>query len=134
MNFDTPLTEAQCLATRIASSATNALEDLDWYAIAVGHGVIRDKNIEGYVEHTGAALARGRAQQFDAARLVILVNSQTEALRRLFSLSAYAVDQLRLLAAQMQVPANEDFACMATLGGMQEQIKSLFPGEEFPGE
>jgi hypothetical protein len=134
MSFDTPLTEAQCLATRIATSASNTVEDLDWYAMAVGHGVIRDKNIEGYVEHTSAALARGRAQQFDAARLATLVNSQTQALRRLFSLSTYVVDQLRFLAAQMQVPANEDFVCMATLGDMQEQIKALFPGEEFPGD
>jgi hypothetical protein len=74
------------------------------------------------------------AMQFDAQRVAALVQVQDAALRRLYSLSLYTVDSLRLTAsttpgAQPGASVQGLDAALETLADIQELIQTLFPGD-----
>jgi hypothetical protein len=121
--------ELECLAARLVGGLNEVVEDTrtlpDLFA-CVNHWVPNFQTPDA----AATVLLTARALQFDVVRLASLVQAHDAALRRLYSLSLYAVDNLRLAGAPTEGPQVQGLqAGLATLADMQEVIEGLFPGD-----
>lgn len=133
----TLITEPECIAMRLVEATEDAVVDTQ----ALNYLFECAKTWAPGKPHPAAIADMQQwacSMQFDAQRLQTLVQGQTQALRRLYSLSLYAVDCLRIadgLNPQAPPVAVEHLAaCINTLADMQEAIAALFPGEKILGD
>ncbi len=120
-------TEQQVLAKQCVAIADAAVVDAKSLEMLIEllPAANQDAAREALTAHTYAL----RELQFCARRLVKSADDQANVLERIYAISLYAVDQMRFLAAGMQVPANDDFGCLEELAQIQELIEPIFPGE-----
>ena len=126
-------TELQCLANRLAQDAPDVINDLYTMANALSVGPFDESECGAWSATLSILAEKVRAMQFDAERLRMLVDGQTQALRDLFTKTIHMVDDLRASAAIDGGWSDSLNNAMAHVGDLQQAICDEFPGEEFPG-
>jgi hypothetical protein len=117
--------ELECLAARLVNDSEDAVACVEQvpHLLAAAAGWSPEHETPDMVTDMVLGV---RTLQFDAIRLAALVQAHDAALRRLYSLSLYAVDNLRMGQAGIDIGMS---VCMETLADMQEVLQDLFPGD-----
>lgn len=120
--------ELECLAARLACGLTALAQD----AHALIPPASPDEQPDNDIEELAYSV---RAMQFEAMRLAALVQTHDATLRRLYTLSLYAVDSVRLATAARPNAQNDAVlqgtdAALETLADMQAAISALFPADD----
>jgi hypothetical protein len=130
-------TELQSLTRQLVRQTDEASQDMhDLPAVLVGLGVPVDAG-SVLMASLAEMLADARCTEFAARRLQVLVASQTDVLRRVYSQTLLMVDACRM--ARAKVPESDLGAALsqeleALLGAIQGEVEAAFPGDHHVGD